>query len=295
MKNSYFPTISVYLNKQIKKYTMKKILLSIATVLAVGYADAQFFIATDSSDFAMWQKYDADGDTYNWSARSTTGAGTVFAGQGGVFRSESYVNGVGALNPDNLAISPAINCSGKPTVFLTWGAGSQETTASTWYQEYYSVYIVNSVAAILAGSYPTPVYSGALSAGEVMEWKSIDVSSMAGNQGTVYIVLRHHNCTDQFQLFIDGVQLSTAALGLEEESSMEATVFPNPANSMLNVRTTGAANKISILSMDGKVVSSTTMSGMEGSIDVSSLTEGVYFYEVAGENGATIRNTFVKK
>ena len=49
------------------------------------------------------------------------------------------------------------------------------------------------------------------------------------------------------------------------------------------------------LKMDGKVVSTTTMSGLTGSVDVSSLTEGVYFYEVAVENGEVIRNTFVKK
>ncbi len=273
---------------------MKKFLLSIATVLAVGYADAQMFNATDSAHFALWQVYDADGDANNWKPYNLTGLGTALDGQGGVFMSESYINGVGALTPDNIAVSPVVNCSGNASVFLTWGAGSTETTASTYYDEYYAVYIVNSIVPILAGTYPTPVWEGAISAGQVMEWKSINVSATAANQSTVYIVLRHFNCTDEFRLFIDGVQLTTGVLGLEE-ATMEASVYPNPANNVLNIKSTVAANKISIISMDGKVVSTTAMSGLEGSINVSSLTEGVYFYEVATENGAVIRNTFVKK
>ena len=79
------------------------------------------------------------------------------------------------------------------------------------------------------------------------------------------------------------------------ESSIEAKVYPNPASTVLNIETTGFANTVSILSMDGKVISTTTMNGTTGSVNVADLTEGVYFYEVVSEDGSVVRDTFVKK
>lgn len=274
---------------------MKKLLLSITAILAVTLTNAQnIYIASDSAALSMWVPYDIDADANNWTIENLTGGSQALSPQGWMLRSESYINGVGPLTPDNLIISPSIDCSSNASVFLTWGAGSNETTASTYFEEYYSVYVVNNPATLLTGTYPPAIYEGVLPAGAMMDWKSIDISTVAANQASVYIVFRHHNCTDEFQLFVDGIQLTSGVLGLEE-ATVEASAYPNPANSILNIETTGAANTVSIISMDGKVVSTTTMSGLTGSVDVSNLTEGVYFYEVAADNGAIIRNTFVKK
>lgn len=273
---------------------MKKILLSITAVLAVGFINAQIYTAGDSTAFAAWTAYDSDGDTHNWSIKDAAVETTLFAPQGHMLLSESFINGTGALTPDNLIVSPVINCSTNPTVFLSWGAGSTETTASTYYAEYYSVYVVSNPAMLLTGTYPPAVWEGTLSAGEMIEWKSIDVSAGAGGQSSVYVVFRHHNCTDMFRLWVDGISLTTGVLGAEE-NKLEASVYPNPTNAILNIETNAAANSVSIISMDGKVVSTTAMSGLTGSVDVSDLTEGVYFYEVAIADGSVIRNTFLKK
>ncbi len=79
------------------------------------------------------------------------------------------------------------------------------------------------------------------------------------------------------------------------EHSLEANVYPNPASTVLNVNTSSAVTSISILSLDGKVLSTTNMNGTSTSVDVSTLTAGVYFYEIVAEDGNVIRNTFVKK
>ncbi|MDG2465494.1 MAG: T9SS type A sorting domain-containing protein, partial [Crocinitomicaceae bacterium] len=116
-----------------------------------------------------------------------------------------------------------------------------------------------------------------------------------GSQNNVHIIFRHYDVSDQYIMSVDNVTFTAAMpVGLEEITS-EAKVYPNPASSILNIETTASASSVSIITMDGKVVSTTTMSGMTGSVDVSNLTEGVYFYEVATDNGAVIRNTFVKK
>ena len=47
--------------------------------------------------------------------------------------------------------------------------------------------------------------------------------------------------------------------------------------------------------MDGKVISTEVINANTAAVNVSNLVSGVYFYEIATENGSLVRNTFVKK
>ena len=55
------------------------------------------------------------------------------------------------------------------------------------------------------------------------------------------------------------------------------------------------ATSVSIMGMDGKVISSESVNSNSIAVNVSDLVAGVYFYEVVAENGTVVRNTFVKK
>ncbi len=79
------------------------------------------------------------------------------------------------------------------------------------------------------------------------------------------------------------------------ENSIEVSVYPNPASSVLNFNTSEIVSTVSIISTDGKILSTTDVNGTSGSVDVSVLNAGVYFYEVVTENGNVVRNTFIKK
>jgi len=97
-------------------------------------------------------------------------------------------------------------------------------------------------------------------------------------------------------LWLDGITVGpSSSAGIEEVSAMEVNVYPNPVSTVLNVNTTGVATSVSILSLDGKVISSTDMNGTSVSVNVANLTAGVYFYEIVAEDGSLVRNTFVKK
>jgi hypothetical protein len=271
---------------------MKKLLLSITAILAVGFINAQIYSANDTTAFSAWNTYDADGDGYNWFNFDLTGFGSGIDAQGGVFLSLSY--DTSALTPNNLAITPAINCSSNSSVFANWAAGSLATTADGYFVEHYAVYVVTNPAMLLSGNYPTPIWEGDLTAGDVMQAQSIDISSIAANQSSVYLVFRHFDCTDQWTLILDDVSLTAGApVGVEEISTV-ASVYPNPTNSILNVKTSGEATSISIISMDGKVVATSAINGLTGSVNVAELVNGVYFYEVAAADGSVVRNTFVK-
>lgn len=83
--------------------------------------------------------------------------------------------------------------------------------------------------------------------------------------------------------------------GVSENLADLIKVFPNPANDVLNVSINGTIETVSIIGMDGKVVSSTLVNNTSTSVNVADLKAGVYFYEVKTANGATVRNTFVKQ
>ena len=54
------------------------------------------------------------------------------------------------------------------------------------------------------------------------------------------------------------------------------------------------ASNVSIIAMDGKVVSSKEINSKSISLNVASLNAGMYIYEIVSSNGTVSRSTFVK-
>ncbi len=270
-------------------------------VLAFGFVNAQIYSANDATGFSAWTVYDNDGDGNDWGVldmSTTTVPYPALIAMGETFASASW-DGVGALTPDNIAVTPSIDCSANSSVFVNWNAVSPEGGTSTFYEEHYAVYCVTQTqlgVIIATSTYPAPIFEETLPAGGVIQSRSVDVSAIAGSQGAVYVVFRHFNCTDQNWLSIDDMSLTAASTAsLEEIEKGTAVAFPNPAKEVLTIQTSLESTSISIIAMDGKVVATADMSGINGSINVANLVDGSYFYEVTASNGTVVRNTFVKK
>ena len=80
-----------------------------------------------------------------------------------------------------------------------------------------------------------------------------------------------------------------------ENDAVTATIFPNPANDVLNFKLNGNASAISILSLDGKVISSQEVNQSNATVNVSNLVSGIYMYQITSANGTVTTNKFVKK
>jgi hypothetical protein len=78
-------------------------------------------------------------------------------------------------------------------------------------------------------------------------------------------------------------------VGIEENTASTVKVFPNPANDVLNIKADGEISNVTITTLEGKVVSSTTSS----SVNVAELTAGMYIYQVM-VNGKVSTGNFVK-
>ncbi len=85
----------------------------------------------------------------------------------------------------------------------------------------------------------------------------------------------------------------TVGVNSINEKSIVSSVYPNPVNNVLNVKTEELIKSIKIIDVDGKELLYNKALN-SSSINVEFLTKGVYFLEINFENGITSRNQFVK-
>lgn len=80
------------------------------------------------------------------------------------------------------------------------------------------------------------------------------------------------------------------AVSLTEESLVVASVYPNPASDVLNIKSAEVVKSVSVVTMDGKVLLTSTST----SIDISNLSAGTYVYIVSTVSGSTAIGNFTK-
>lgn len=62
-------------------------------------------------------------------------------------------------------------------------------------------------------------------------------------------------------------------------------IYPNPATSMVTISAADVDSyKLSVTDISGKVVMTKSLNGIENTVDVSSLSSGAYFFELASDN-----------
>jgi len=84
----------------------------------------------------------------------------------------------------------------------------------------------------------------------------------------------------------------------KEKQICEVSIYPNPAKDILYILSSSnrTLQNISLMSIDGRLVSSTTNIGMKKySMDVSHLSAGIYIIKISTDNGEnTIRKIIIK-
>ncbi len=145
-----------------------------------------------------WTIVDADGDGYNWENTIDDGFGFDAHSGEGAMTSASYVNGVGALTPDNWLITPPIEI-GATSVLSYW----HDAQDPNWADEYY--YVKVSTTGNDIADFTDTIWEGTTPA----DWAQItlDLSAYAGQ--TIYIAWEHTNVTDMFYMKIDDVQVTS--------------------------------------------------------------------------------------
>ena len=156
-----------------------------------------------------WKMVDADGDKYNWEAYAMEG---IDAYDGvGVMVSQSYINDIGALTPDNWLISPAFKVENEET-FASWYVTAQDPAYSA---ENYAVYVVPEGTSDEDLNDCIKIFDGTATGAWVNETVKIP-DTFVGSE--VHLAFRHYNTTDMYWIKLDLVQVYTFAEVTEPET-----------------------------------------------------------------------------
>ena len=163
------------------------------------------------SEVDEWMFVDKDGDGYNWMWNELGEAPEAYEGAGCIY-SHSYVNYVGAVNPNNWAISPEFTIpANASSATLSWYAAPQDPG---YPEEHYGVYVGTGTD---TANY-TQLFEETINYGDYKN-TTVDLTAYAGQ--TIRVAFRHFNCTDLFILNLDQVEVFATA---GEEPVEEYTV-----------------------------------------------------------------------
>ncbi len=195
----------------------------------------------DNGTLQGWTTMDADGDGYTWVSSATPGVyhnsgidltGTGHNGSAHYVISASWANGLGqVLYPDNYLVSPQIALGGSVSF---WACAQDASYAA----DHFGVAVStssntnpNTFVTIQEWTMTAKGTSSVMSFGrngntrDQGNWYqyTVDLSAYAGQSG--YVAIRHFNCSDQFILNIDDVEITASSIQSERESAITWSNF----------------------------------------------------------------------
>jgi hypothetical protein len=93
------------------------------------------------------------------------------------------------------------------------------------------------------------------------------------------------------------IRLLTGTASIDELGNSSFSIYPNPADEAITIKTSILLNNasISILDLNGKELKSMKLSGIESKINTSDLISGVYFVRVSNGNISKTEKLIIKK
>ena len=240
---------------------------------------------------SCWSILDQDGDGYTWehsfepvsyySNIDLSGSGNN--GSDGFVMSGSYSNVNGALTPDNWLITPALVIPSNGAK-LTWYVSAID---ADYAEEYYEVMLSTS----LTPSSFTSVFNETLQSDE-WEQRSVNISGNYAGQN-VYVAFRNYNTNDIFLMKIDDISV-TPGTGVENHETT-TSIYPNPANNVLNITSNENINHVEVFNMMGQMVGAYEANDVNTQINTTAFANGVYTVKIETENGTSTKKFTVAR
>ncbi|MGX7666558.1 T9SS type A sorting domain-containing protein [Flavobacterium pedocola] len=107
------------------------------------------------------------------------------------------------------------------------------------------------------------------------------------------------NCktADAYMFMVDDFKVTATTLSTSDFVAERLSVYPNPANDVVNITNNGALqiNKVTVTDINGRTVKTINLDGVsESQINVSELNAGVYFVNIDTNEGSATKKV-VKK
>jgi hypothetical protein len=268
---------------------------------AVDCSQPQTLPFTENFDNGMpacWSVLDVDGDGYTWEPSTEPYSyydGVDLSGSGyndsyGFILSGSYSNALGtALTPDNWLITPALVIPSSGATLSFYVAAQDANYANEHYGVYVSTTGTNPSNFTLLYEEDLDADGGPRATGA---WKQKMVNLPYGGQN-IYLAIRHFNCEDMFLIDIDDFSV-TPGVGVENHG-LSTKIYPNPANTVLNINATSNINRVEVYNMMGQMVGMYEANDVNTQINTSSFANGVYTVKISTENGTSTKKFTVAR
>ncbi|MFZ1692650.1 MAG: T9SS type A sorting domain-containing protein, partial [Flavobacteriales bacterium] len=89
------------------------------------------------------------------------------------------------------------------------------------------------------------------------------------------------------------VLVAEFSTGMEEMSTDHLQVYPVPARTQLNVHSTTLLTRLSILTLDGRMVREEPIQGHRALVDLQGLPSGAYLLRVTDTEGNQLHHSFL--
>jgi hypothetical protein len=90
--------------------------------------------------------------------------------------------------------------------------------------------------------------------------------------------------------FVDSYSFSLPTAGVNENALANLSVYPNPANDVVNVTVDALVSNVAIVDLNGRTVKSVKFDGVaQASVNVSDLASGVYMMTISSDKGITTK------
>lgn len=221
-----------------------------------------------------WTIIDEDGDGKNWEYRfyDQTGEGYLV--------SHSYLEGSGALTPNNWIVTPQIDLTGvgqNDQVKFRWGACPTANTPQ-YRLEHYGVFI--STTDVQPSSF-SKIFEETFTQ-ETPNWvfapKEVDITQYKGQQ--IYIAFRHWNVTDMDRVAIDTFRVVKISSPQNLNNIQNFySLYPNPACDYVKIFAQNF-EKAEIYNSVGQII----MTSKENTIKTATLPEGFYIVKIYADN-----------
>ncbi len=173
--------------------------------------DSNFFEGFEAGILpAGWVVYDVDGDTYQW--ENTAINYETFEAHSGVYcmTSASYINGLGALTPNNWLVTPALKVTAESALKF-WVVGQDPTMYSA--EKYY---VKVSTTGNNVADFTTTLHTSVTNE----NWQEIMIDLSAYADQVIYLAFQHADVTEMFFIKLDDVTVTNASISRNAVQTM---------------------------------------------------------------------------
>jgi photosystem II stability/assembly factor-like uncharacterized protein len=169
------------------------------------------------------------------------------------------------------------------TYYTTTNGGQNWSAGTTFTGTRRILNYIPGTTTIVATSQADPVGTS-ISTDNGASWIEVETAEQRG--AAAFLNLTTGWCAGfSADALTDGVFKLTGTLGTQNfENATKFKVYPNPASSMVTISAANADSyKLSVTDITGKVVMTKSLSGIENTLDISSLSTGAYFFELSSD------------